>query len=282
VTAPFSIFSRYDPPVLAVLPLLARLRDLGPGVNGLILRLGRATTGAWRKPIVEFRASLGLPPGEDPMFEGQHSPYRVLALFSRVMAEPQPDWPPQARVIGFPFYDRAEHGQEMDGALREFLDAGKPPVVFTLGSSAVFDPGSFFEESLGAVKRLGCRAVLLAGPNAISGPLPPGTAVFPYAPYSQILPRASCVVHQGGVGTCGQALAAGRPMLVMPYGFDQPDNAARLARRGVARVLTRKRYTARRAADSTYAERAAEAARQVAEEDAVGAACQAVEERLAL
>lgn len=286
VTAPIAFFSRYDPPVLAPMPFLARLRGLGPGVNGLIIRLVRAKTRSWMKPITEFRASVGLPPGQDPLFEGQHSPQRVLALFSRVMAEPQPDWPRQALVTGFPFYDQEEHGQALDPELQHFLDAGPPPVVFTLGSSAVFDAGTFYQDSVAAVRQLGWRAVLLAGANAIREPLPPGTVVFAYAPYSKILPRAACVVHQGGIGTCGQALAAGRPMLVMPYAFDQPDNAARLERLGVARVIGRKDYTARRAAaeldrllkDARYAERAAMAARRVAEEEAVRAACDAVEE----
>ena len=75
-------------------------------------------------------------------------------------------------------------------------------------------------------------------------------------------------------------------MLVMPYAFDQPDNAARLERLGVARVIGRKDYTARRAAaeldrllkDARYAERAAMAARRIAQEEAVRAACDAVEE----
>jgi len=286
VTAPLSIFSKYDPPVMAMMPSLAKLRGLGPGVSGLIRGLGRATTRRWRKPIVEFRASLGLTPGEDPLFEGQHAPHAVLAMFSRVMAEPQPDWPRQARVIGFPFYDQAEHGQGLDGELERFLDSGPPPVVFTLGSSAVLDAGTFYQESAAAVKSLGCRAVMLMGANAILGPLPASTAAFAYAPYSKIMPRAACVVHQGGIGTCGQALAAGRPMLVMPYAFDQPDNAARLQRFGVARTIGRKDYTARRVAaeldrlltDASYAEKAAEGARRVGAEDAVGAACNAIEE----
>jgi UDP:flavonoid glycosyltransferase YjiC (YdhE family) len=168
-------------------------------------------------------------------------------MFSKLMAQPQRDWPPQVRVIGFPFYDQAEHGQGLDSELERFLDSGGPPVVFTLGSSAVLDAGTFYQESVTAVKRLGCRAVLLVGANTIAGPLPAGTVAFPYAPYSKILPRAACVVHQGGIGTCGQALAAGRPMLVMPYAFDQADNAARLERMGVARAIRRKDYTGKRA-----------------------------------
>jgi len=61
----------------------------------------------------------------------------------------------------------------------------------------------------------------------------------PYAPHSEVMPRACAVVHQGGVGTTAQAMLAGRPMLVVPFSHDQPDNAARCARLGVARVLPR-------------------------------------------
>jgi UDP:flavonoid glycosyltransferase YjiC (YdhE family) len=78
--------------------------------------------------------------------------------------------------------------------------------------------------------------------------LPDGVAVFNYAPYGELLPRAAAVVHQGGVGTTGQSLRAGIPMLVVPFNHDQPDNAARVTRLGVARNLTRESYKARRVA----------------------------------
>src|SRR5262245_38748943 len=60
-------------------------------------------------------------------------------------------------------------------------------------------------------------------------------------------PRA--IVHQGGAGTTGQGLRAGVPMLVMPYNYDQPDNAARVRRLGVARTISRERYKAKRVAN---------------------------------
>ena len=60
-----------------------------------------------------------------------------------------------------------------------------------------------------------------------------------YAPYSALFPRAALVVHQGGVGTTAQCLRAGKPMLIMPYSHDQPDNARRMRRLKVARVIQR-------------------------------------------
>jgi len=285
VTAPLSFFSRYDPSVIAPYPYLTRLRALGPGFYGAVLKLGRFRTNFWREPLDGFRASVGLPPGRDPLFEGQHSPQRVLAMFSALLAKAQPDWPAQAIATGFPFYDQAEHGQEIDPALDRFLSEGPPPVVFTLGSSAVQQPGSFYRESLIAISRLGCRAVLLIGRNSLPGPLPTGSMAFPYAPFSKVFPRAAVIVHQGGIGTCAQALAAGRPMLVVPYAFDQPDNAARLQRLGVARSISRAKYTGRRAKselehllnDKAYAARAEDVARKLAAENGVRAAAEVIE-----
>ncbi|MGO8813164.1 MAG: glycosyltransferase [Terriglobia bacterium] len=285
VTAPLSLFSCFDPSVVPSHPLLIKFRALGPAVFRIVKKAGKFMTKSWLPPITRFRASVGLPPGQDPVFEGQHSPQRVLAMFSPLMGEPQPDWPRQTLVTGFPFYDQAEHGQELDPDLERFLDAGPPPVVFTLGSSAVHRAGNFYHESLAAVRSLGCRAVMLVGQNSMQKPLPPGTLAFRYAPYSKIFPRAAVIVHQGGIGTCAQALGAGHPMLVVPFAFDQPDNAARLQRLGVARSIPRKSYTASRVCVAlkallsvpSYTTSASAAARKIAAENGVRAACDAIE-----
>jgi UDP:flavonoid glycosyltransferase YjiC (YdhE family) len=81
-----------------------------------------------------------------------------------------------------------------------------------------------------------------------------------------MFPRAAAIVHQGGIGTTAEALRSGRPMLVVPYAHDQPDNAARAVRLGLARRIPRARYDDARAAavlrellaDSRAIERAAE------------------------
>ena len=113
------------------------------------------------KPVFELRRhELGLPPGEHPLFEGQFSPTLTLALFSRVLASPQPDWPPNVVVTGSVFYNGPE---ALQPELESFSNDGPPPVVFTLGSSAVAAAGRFYEESLDAVRRLRIRAVLLTG-----------------------------------------------------------------------------------------------------------------------
>jgi UDP:flavonoid glycosyltransferase YjiC (YdhE family) len=227
------------------------------------------------QPIYDLRRELGLPRGEQPMLKGQHSPTRVLALFSPLLAKPQPDWPANTTVTGFPFYDRRDFFGEtrMPDGLNEFLDAGSPPIIFTLGSSAFWVARDFYNDSIAAAQRLNRRALLLIGHarNLPASPLPDGVAAFEYAPYSEVLPRACAIVHQGGVGTTGQGMRSGLPVLIVPHAHDQFDNGARVARLGCGRVLARPRYNAESATrelqtlldEPAYREAATEAAAEV-------------------
>ena len=215
------------------------------------------------------------------------SPRLILALFSPLLASRQPDWPRQTVVTGFPLYDRATAGTPPE--LLRFLDDGPPPLVFTLGSAAVLDAGRFYSESVAAAGLLGRRAVLLTGSGVQHGlsPLPPGVAAFDYAPFSELFPGPRPSFTTGGSAPPRKP-CAGRPMLVMPYSYDQPDNAERVARLGVARVISRRRYTATRAAaqldrllgDPAYAERATAIGAGVRAEDGVTIACDALEAAL--
>jgi UDP:flavonoid glycosyltransferase YjiC (YdhE family) len=245
VMQPMGYLSAHEPPVVGPRAISWILRSLGPTSTRPVLRLARRLTDAWATEWRDLRAELGLAAVEEhPLWEGQHSPVRSLGLFSRVIGDPQPDWPPQARVTGFPFY-RPPH-QSLDPKLRRFLANGEPPVVFTLGTTAINDPGMFFEESAAVVGRLGQRAVFIGGGDAQEQceDVSRGTITVSYAPHDLVFPFARAIVHQGGIGTLSEALLAGKPMLIMPYGHDQADNAWRARRLGVARVVPRGRYRA--------------------------------------
>ena len=288
VLAPFSFFSAYDPPVLPPYPTLAKLQALVPGMGHIIARFARFVTREWSEPIYDLREELGLPPGDDPIFDAKFSTDLVLALFSSVIGEPQPDWPASTRTTGFLFYDGDAGKMDLAPELEAFLQAGPPPVVFTLGSAAVLDAGDFYEQSALAVEQLGERAVLLVGDDPRNLPVhrvPESICIVEYAPYSRLFPQASLIVHQGGVGTTAQALRAGKPMLVMPYSHDQPDNARRVRRLGVAKVIQRDSYRADTAAkligemlaESKYCERATVIGAQVRAENGLREAGDALE-----
>lgn len=286
---PFSFFSAYDPPVLSVFPFLAKLRPLGATVNRGVINFAKSVTKSWAEPIHQLRRELKLPElAGNPLVDDKFSPYLVLAMFSSVLAKPQPDWAANTVVTGFTFYDGDRDRAELTPELQQFLDAGEPPLVFTLGSANVLNPGVFYQESIQAATQLNRRAVLLMGGNTIPDNLPKDIIATNYAPYSKIFPHACAIVHQGGIGTTAQALRAGRPTLIMPYTYDQPDNAARVKRLGTSRTIFSKQYSASRVAkelskliaEPSYAAKSAEIGRMVRLENGVDVACNEIEKQL--
>jgi UDP:flavonoid glycosyltransferase YjiC (YdhE family) len=284
ILSPCSFFSAHDPSLLVNAPALYRLRRAGWLVNRGILRLGMLASRHWWEPVRRLRRELGLRPDCDPLIRDKFSPDLVLALFSRMLAEPQPDWPRQTIQPGFVFFDRGNAGPAVPPGLAAFLAEGDAPIVFTLGSTAVHNPGNFYQASVDAARNLGRRALLI-GLETAPGASSADVLALPYAPYSQVFPHAAAIVHQGGSGTTGQALLAGKPQLIVPYGWDQPDNGARIARLGTGLSLAKQKYSVQTAAsalrrlleDSSIAIRAREVGRQVGSEVALISAIDAID-----
>jgi UDP:flavonoid glycosyltransferase YjiC (YdhE family) len=212
-------------------------------------------------------------------------------MFPRVLAQPQRDWPPNTVVTGAIIHDVA-HGRRLSPEVEEFLARGDAPLVFTLGSAAVLVGEDFYRESVSAVTSTGCRAMLLVGEDLarqLQPELPKTMMAIAAAPHSLLFPRASVIAHHCGIGTLSQSLLAGRPLLAVPFAHDQPDNAHRAARLGVARIVHARQYRAGRVArelrelldDPAYGSSAARVGAQVREEDGAGNACAAIERVLA-
>lgn len=245
VLSPMSFFSCYDPPTIPSVQWLDALRPFGPRLYRPAFALAKRLVRHWERPVAALRRELGLPPLTRPaMFEGQFSLLLNLALFDPQLAVPQPDWPRPTVVCGAPRYDGPPPGRDVLDDLANFLAAGDPPLVFVLGSSAIWLAGDFWRKAVAAACDLGRRAILITGAQK-TVPLPEGVRSYSYLPYSRIFPEAAAIVHQAGIGTLAQALRAGRPQLLVPVAFDQPDNARRAAGLGLARVLPFGKVTAR-------------------------------------
>jgi rhamnosyltransferase subunit B len=282
--APFLFFSAFDPPVPPGAPWVESLRRFGPAPQRMIFALARRMSEPWFEPLTALRARLGFAPIGHPVFEGAISPHGTLALFSPLIGAPQPDWPKDVTVTGYCFLDHPKLDPLPEGLAR-FLDAGEPPIVFTLGTSAVHDARDFYSCARDHARALERRAVLLIGRDAGNTVVAsPGVFVADYAPYARLFPRAAAIVHQGGAGTTAEALRSGRPMLVLPFSHDQFDNAARVRRVGSGDTLDRHRWGAaegrRRLAQlltrQEVADRAAANGRRVRAEDGTGAAADAI------
>ncbi|HLW23806.1 MAG TPA: glycosyltransferase [Steroidobacteraceae bacterium] len=246
---PFMFVSAYDPPAIPEAPRLsALLPHLPRPLRAALLALVKRATRPLIEPLEALRVELGLARGaRATLFEDTFRPAGTIALYSPILGAVEPDFPAGTVIAGFAPFDSEDGGSiELEPELESFLEAGAPPWVFTLGSVLVREPGNFFRESCAAARACGRRAVLLVGAQGLETARAELAAsdvfVGAYAPYSLLFPRAAVVVHHGGIGTLGQALRAGRPQLIVPHFVDQPDNAARAARLGVARVLSPAHY----------------------------------------
>jgi rhamnosyltransferase subunit B len=287
--SPISFLPVHDPSVLPGPPLLHFVQSLGPAANRFIHFLAKRVSHSWWQPVRELRRELGLPDGESPLFQGKYSPTLNLALFSKTLQRPQPDWPLRTEQTGFLFHDDDNAAAPLPPEVERFLNAGPPPIVFTLGSAAVHLARDFYRQSAAAAQSLGCRALLLIGKNPAPANRPDSILAWPYLPYSRVFPRSAAVVHQGGVGTTAQTMRAGRPMLVVPFAHDQFDNAARITRLQIGNTLSRESYNADTAARAlgqllTRPQSAANASaigEQIRAERGLDATCDAIERAIA-
>ncbi len=289
--SPTWYFSIYDPPVLTKYQNLHKFQVMYPSVNRALFSFGKLISNRWIRPLYNLRKQLGLSNKRHPLIEGFISPSKDLALFSPVLSPPQPDWPRQTVATGFPFFNATEDVWHKE-RLSHFLKAGPAPVVFTLGSAVVKNPGPFFETGIEVVRRLGCRGIFLMEPHTreqIAEAFNPDQILIEeYIPYAHLFQHARVIVHQCGIGTTAQALLSGNPSLAVPYSNDQPDNAMRLERLGVARQLNIRQFNRNTLQkelqalinEPGYLEKARQVQREIEQEEGVTRACDEIEESI--
>jgi len=145
---------------------------------------------------------------------------------------PQPsDWPENTKLCG-QWAGPAEAWTPPAG-LREFLDAGEPPIYLGFGSMIGFDRGSLSRTLFGALE--GERVLFYPGWSEISeASLPDNFFAIGGTPHNWLFPRTSLAIHHGGSGTTHSACRAGIPSVVLPFAGDQFFWRAQLGRLGVA------------------------------------------------
>lgn len=255
--------------------------DVPPALMPIVRPLRRALLAALDRWMFDpmltprlnaFRAELSMAPVHRVFrLRGwMNSPDLILGLFPDWFLKPQPDWPENAYLSGFPLADHRE-SQQLPPDLARFLDAGDAPIVFTWGTAMRF-ADRLLGASVEACRLLGRRGLLLTQfPEQVPKNLPDTVRHFVYVPFSLVLPRAAAVVHHGGVGTTSQAFAAGIPQLVTPFNFDQPDNAIRVRRLGAGDSMSPRKYVPATAAKKLGA---------LLDSASVAAACRSVKEKL--
>jgi UDP:flavonoid glycosyltransferase YjiC (YdhE family) len=245
------------------------------------------------RPVNRIRQDYGLRPYKRwlAMKADSTAAQLVAVAVSPALCPPASDWPDIVRETGFLFWDRPTTWR-MPEVLAAFFTAPGPIVAVSCGSISLdraSDFATFYRHSIAAGQAVGVRTLVIGAPPAVlPNPLPPEVCVLPFAPFSEIYPRCAAVVHHGGIGTAAQALRAGVPQLIVPWGLDQFWTAEQVQRIGAGRVLPHRRYTAARAAtmlrellqSQDYRQRCAAIALKLGAEDGVGTLCDMIQDTL--
>ena len=202
--------------------------------------LWRFVEKGWIDPVAvaeinAARDARGLPRIASLLDHIATAPDLSVSLFPSWFAPTMPDWPQPFVGGDFTLFEGSQHAP-FGAELNTFLAAGEAPLVFTAGTGNLH-ARALYACALEAVGRLGRRAIFLARDRGqLPAQLSANVLWQPYVPLAALLPHAAALVHHGGIGTCAEALRAGVPQLVTPFGFDQFDNGARLVALGVGAV----------------------------------------------
>jgi MGT family glycosyltransferase len=176
----------------------------------------------------QARGEVGLPPVRD--LPG------LMARADRIVVCSSPSYdfgsgsvPANVRYVGPQLDDDPSGGPDDRGA-------GSPaqPLVLVGLSSTVMRQQALLQRTADALGQAQVRGLVTTGPAVDPAVIsaPPNVSVTRWVRHADVLPHCSAVITHGGHGTVMKALIAGVPLIVVPLGRDQPDNAARIVHAG--------------------------------------------------
>jgi len=178
-----------------------------------------------------------LPPLQTAPFEQDGAPPILFGFSQAVLPRPS-DWGAHVHQTGYWFLPHPA-GWQPAPELADFLAAGEPPVYFGVGSVIARDTARLTRPALRVLAMTGQRGVFLTGPGGMDASIlkreAPGRALgIRDVPFDWLFPRVAAAVHHSGMGTCADALRAGLPCVLAPFGADQPFWARVLVQNGLA------------------------------------------------
>ncbi len=235
-----------------------------------ITAVNRAMFDAGLPPLNATRAALGLKPLQH--LEDQHlAAERLLLGTSRAFDFAPDELPPHVRYVG-PQIDDPAWAEPWQSP---WPAGDERPLVLVGFSTSFQNHVGVLQKIIDAAAELRVRLLVTLGHAIAPEELRPAAncALVRTAPHNQVMRKAALVVTHGGHGTVMRALVHGRPMLLVPHGRDQNDNAVRVTERGAGLMLPADAPASRFEAgirelltDPTYTERARELGKRVADE----------------
>lgn len=222
----------------------AEVPPLGTGLLPASGRLGRLRDrSAAAVAIAAFRH--GLPALNQARAEYGLAPLRdaldLMGMADRILVCSSPSYdfapgsvPDNVRYVG----PQLDDGASADAGRPWAGQSGRTLVLVGLSSTVMRQEG-LLQRAADALGQLPVQGLVTTGP-AVDPALiaaPPNVTVTRWVRHADVLPCCSAVITHGGHGTVMKALIAGVPLVVVPLGRDQPDNAARVVYTGAGTRL---------------------------------------------
>jgi len=211
--------------------LAGRLRD------ALIRTMALRVFGRGTPAFNATRRALGLGPVSHP-FDQVARVSKFVVLSSTAFDFPSTSLPANVVYAGPELVDPAW----TDPWTSPWPEEDSRPLVIVGFSTTFQDQAAALARVIQALSTLDVRAVVTSGPAIDPTALPSAANVLvcSSAPHNQLLPQAAAMVTHAGHGTVIRSLATGVPLLCLPMGRDQNDNAARVVARGAGMRLSPK------------------------------------------
>ena len=183
---------------MGLVPFPTGTSNLARRFNRGAWSMGRSPMAKWalaEKALVADRRARGLPVDGWHVMDRRLSPGFNIALVSPQYVAPASDWGDDYPFVGFTPWTTAD--DPLPAAVEEYLDAGEPPVLVCLGTSAASAAPHVFDLTARALDDLGLRGLYLASNLEIAERLGDRPGVWPFVPVGPLLPRVS------GCRACG-------------------------------------------------------------------------------
>ncbi|MBO9710987.1 MAG: glycosyltransferase family 1 protein [Caulobacter sp.] len=217
------------PPFGAGMPPAAS--DEERAMHAMVAQMSRGLFQAGLPDLNAARQALGLEPLADVF--GQVDAAEKILLATSAAFDFAPEPLPAPFVYVGPYL--------ADPAWTEPFEAppGDAPLIVVSFSSLYQRQESAVGAVVAALGELPVRGVVTTGPTLDPAEFkaPPNVAIVRAAPHGRLLEQASAFVTHAGHGSTLRPLMAGVPLLCLPMGRDQHDNAARVALRGAGLTL---------------------------------------------
>ena len=206
----------------------------GPAQTAELDRIADFIWSGGLSSLNQARVALGLKPLDRVVDQFARCDLYLIGT-ARAFEFPSTDLPPRVRYTG-PLIRAPQHVRSWSSPWHE----SDPRPLIVIGFSTTFqDHVACLQRVIDACADLPVRALVTLGGAVYASELngAANTAIVESAPHDVIMSSASLVVTHGGHGTVMTALMHRVPILVIPHGRDQADNALRITTRGAGLAL---------------------------------------------